>query len=99
MKQLLQLTQLLKTKLELVRTNKFNFNNFPPYLILGKITLEFQMQTIRVGRVAWRMVGSDERKVSSGRFSFVGVSSRVPIEIVPSTRSSSHRYKDLYSQL
>ena len=49
MKQLLQLTQLLKTKLELVRTNKFNFNNSLP--IFAKITLEFQMQTIRVRQI------------------------------------------------
>ena len=49
MKQLLQLTQLLKTKLELVRTNKFNFNNSLP--VFAKITLEFQMQTIRVRQI------------------------------------------------
>ena len=80
MKQLLQLTQLLKTKLELVRTNKFNFNNSLP--IFAKITLEFQMQTIRVRQIMTdeygRWVQMDvnmKNRVSSGRFSFVGASS------------------------
>ena len=70
MKQLLQLTQLLKTKLELVRTNKFNFNNSLP----GKITLEFQMQTIRV-----RQIMTDEY----GRLAQTDVNMRlVPVDFL-----------------
>ena len=89
MKQLVQLTQLLKTKLESVRTNKFNSNNYScPILVKISrqlhIYADYPCETSLLnptGRTAtdgkdghWVQVGMKDDMVSSGRVSFVGVS-------------------------